>query len=95
MLAAGVHLRVHDPEAMPNVRAIYGDKLSYSDRPYGAVEGADGLVIVTEWPEFRNPDFEIIRRLLRKPVIFDGRNVYDVKQMETLGFTYYGIGRGK
>jgi UDPglucose 6-dehydrogenase len=95
LLAKGVQLRVHDPEAMGNVKAIYGDKLSYSDRPYGAVEGADGLVIVTEWPEFRNPDFEIIRRLLRKPVIFDGRNVYDVKQMETLGFTYYAIGRGK
>jgi UDPglucose 6-dehydrogenase len=88
-------LRVHDPEAMPNVRAIYGDRLIYCDRPYGAVEGADGLVIVTEWQEFRNPDFEVIRRLLKEPVIFDGRNIYEPRVMEVAGFTYYGIGRGK
>jgi UDPglucose 6-dehydrogenase len=94
-LEKGVKLRVHDPEAMPNVREIYGDRLAYCDRPYGAVEGADGLVIVTEWPEFRNPDFEVLRRLLVKPVIFDGRNIYELKQMESLGFTYFGIGRGK
>jgi UDPglucose 6-dehydrogenase len=95
LLAKGAHVRVHDPEAMANVKADYGDKVSYSDRPYGAIEGADGLVIVTEWPEFRNPDFEVMRRLLKTPVIFDGRNVYDTKQMENLGFTYYAIGRGK
>ncbi len=95
LLAEGVQLRVHDPEAMPNVRAIYGNKLIYSDRPYGAVEGADGLVIVTEWQEFRNPDFEVIRRLLKTPVIFDGRNIYETKTMETAGFTYYGMGRGR
>ena len=64
LLAAGVKVRVHDPEAMANVREIYGDKLDYCDRPYGALEGADGLVIVTEWQEFRNPDFEVMRRLL-------------------------------
>ena len=79
---------------MANVRAIYGDKLVYCDRPYGALEGADGLVIVTEWQEFRNPDFEVMRRLLREPVIFDGRNLYDPKAMDGYGFTYYGIGRG-
>ena len=66
----------------------------YADRPYGALEGADGLVIVTEWPEFRNPDFEVMRRLLQGRVIFDGRNIYDQRHMESLGFTYYGIGRG-
>ena len=95
LLAAGVHCRVHDPEAMPNVRAQYGDKLTYCDRPYGALEGADGLAIVTEWQEFRNPDFEVMRRLLREKVIFDGRNLYEPRQMAQLGFTYYGIGRGK
>jgi UDPglucose 6-dehydrogenase len=94
LLAHGVSIRVHDPEAMPNVRAIYGDKLAYCDRPYGAVEGADGLVIVTEWQEFRNPDFEVIRRLLKSRVIFDGRNIYEPKTMEAAGYTYYGIGRG-
>lgn len=95
LLAAGVHVRVHDPEAMANIKELYGDKLQYCDRPYGALELADGLVIVTEWPEFRNPDFEVMKRLLKTPLIFDGRNIYDAKHMEAFGFTYYGIGRGK
>ncbi len=95
LLAAGASVRVHDPEAMENVRALYGDKLHYADKPYGALEGADGLAIVTEWPEFRNPDFELIRRLLAGHVVFDGRNVYDERTMAQYGFTYYGIGRGK
>jgi UDPglucose 6-dehydrogenase len=93
LLARGVHLRVHDPEAMANVRAMYGDRLVYCDRPYGALEGADGLVIVTEWQEFRNPDFEIIRRLLTEKVIFDGRNLYEPKTPLSFGLTYYSIGR--
>jgi len=95
LLAKGAILRVHDPEAMANVREIYKDRLIYCDRPYGAVESADGLVIVTEWQEFRHPDFEVIRRLLKEPVIFDGRNIYEPKTMESSGFTYYGIGRGQ
>ncbi len=93
LLAAGVAVRVHDPEAIANVREIYGDKLSYSDRPYGALEQADALAIVTEWNEFRNPDFKVMLALLRSPVIFDGRNLFDPAQMEKLGFTYEGIGR--
>jgi UDPglucose 6-dehydrogenase len=94
LLAAGAKVRAHDPEAMANVREIYGDKIVFTDRPYGALEGADGLAIVTEWPEFRNPDFELVKRLLTTPVVFDGRNIYDEKAMAKLGFTYYGIGRG-
>jgi UDPglucose 6-dehydrogenase len=94
LLKAGAKVRVHDPEAMANVREIFGDKLYYADRPYGALEGADGLVVVTEWQEFRTPDFEVMKRLLAGRVIFDGRNIYDHKQMTSLGFTYYGIGRG-
>jgi UDPglucose 6-dehydrogenase len=94
LLEAGAKVRVHDPEAMANVRAVYGDKLYYADRPYGALEGADALVLVTEWPEFRNPDFEVMKRLLAGRALFDGRNLYDHKQMESLGFTYYAIGRG-
>jgi UDPglucose 6-dehydrogenase len=94
LLASGSQLRVHDPEAMENVRAVYGDRLAYCDRPYGALEGADALAIVTEWQEFRRPDFEVMRRLLRQPVIFDGRNLYETRSMRELGFTYYGIGRG-
>jgi len=95
LLATGAKCRVHDPEAMANVKAIYGDKLLYSDKPYGALEGADGLVIVTEWQEFRTPDFEVMKRLLNTPVIFDGRNIYDEKTMATHGFIYYAIGRGE
>jgi UDPglucose 6-dehydrogenase len=94
LLAEGVSLRVHDPEALANVKALYGEKLVYCDRPYGALEGADGLAIVTEWQEFRNPDFMVMRRLLRERVIFDGRNLYEPKTMAAHGFTYYAIGRG-
>lgn len=93
MLKEGVQLRVHDPEAIANVKATYGDKLTYCDRPYSALEGVDGLVVVTEWNEFRHPDFEVMRRLMRTPVIFDGRNLYDPKTLKTNGFTYYSIGR--
>ncbi len=93
MLKEGVSLRVHDPEAISNVKAQYGDKLVYCDKPYSALEGSDGLVIATEWSEFRNPDFEFMKRLMKQPVIFDGRNLYDPKSMHSAGFTYYAIGR--
>jgi UDPglucose 6-dehydrogenase len=93
LLAEGVRLRVHDPEAIANVRQIYGDRLVYCDRPYGALEGADGLAVVTEWQEFRRPDFEVMRRLMREPTIFDGRNLYEPKALKAAGFTYYPIGR--
>jgi UDPglucose 6-dehydrogenase len=93
LLGAGAQLRVHDPEALAHVRSLYGEKLVCCDRPYGALEQADALAVVTEWNEFRNPDFEVMRRLMRQPVIFDGRNVYDPVRMDSLGFTYYGIGR--
>ena len=93
LLAAGALVRAHDPEAMPNVRAELGDKITYCDRPYGCLEGADALAIATEWNEFRNPDFEVMRRMMKTPVIFDGRNLYDPKRMAALGFTYQGIGR--
>ena len=93
LLEAGAKVRVHDPEAIPNVRAIYGEKVIFCDRPYGALEQADALAIVTEWNEFRTPDFEVMLRLLKSPVIFDGRNLYDPAQMAELGFHYQGIGR--
>ncbi len=93
MLAEGVHLRVHDPEALANLKQLYGDKLVYCDRPYGALEGADGLALVTEWQAFRRPDFDVVKKLMRTPVVFDGRNIYEPKAMAGLGFTYYGIGR--
>jgi UDPglucose 6-dehydrogenase len=93
LLADGVRVQVHDPEAMANVRALYGDRLIYRERPYPTLEDADGLAIVTEWQEFRRPDFARMRQMMRQPVIFDGRNLYEPEQMAKLGFTYYGIGR--
>ncbi len=93
LLDAGAKLRVHDPVAIPNARRRYGELLIYCDLPYGALEQADALAIVTEWNEFRNPDFELMRRLMRQPVVFDGRNLYEPEQMARHGFWYYSIGR--
>lgn len=93
LLEDGVTLRVHDPEAMRNIAHIYQDKLVYCEDQYQALDGADGLVIVTEWQEFRRPDFARMRQLLHEPVIFDGRNLYEPENMKERGFTYYGIGR--
>ena len=93
LLDAGADVRVHDPKAIANVKKIFGDQLVYCDRAYGTVEGADVLAIVTEWQEFRNPDFEIVRRLMNTPIIVDGRNLYDPVAIASLGFTYASIGR--
>lgn len=95
LLKDGVTCRVHDPEAMANVRTEYGDKITYCDRPYDALNGSDGLVVVTEWPEFRQPDFDLLKARLRDRVIFDGRNLYDPKSLAAMGFSYYAIGRGR
>lgn len=93
LLEVGAEIRVHDPKAVPHVKKVFGEKLTYCDRAYGTLEGADALAIVTEWQEFRNPDFEIMRRLLRQPNIVDGRNLYDPETMSELGFCYASIGR--
>lgn len=91
---AGATLRVYDPEAMSNVQKQIGtDGIYYATNQYDALEGADALAIVTEWGEFRNPSFERIAGLLKQQVIFDGRNVYSLDKMETLGFYYESIGR--
>jgi UDPglucose 6-dehydrogenase len=92
LLAAGARVQVHDPVAQDNVRAIYGDRLSYCSHHYDALEGADALAIVTEWNEFRNPDFGYMQHKMKQPVIFDGRNLYDPRRMRELGFHYSGIG---
>ena len=92
LLEAGTIIRVHDPVATENVRKQYGDRLTYCSTPYEALDGADALAIVTEWNEFRNPDFNVIRQKLRSPVIFDGRNLFDPAKMQKLGFRYSGIG---
>ena len=93
LLAAGAKVQVHDPEAMDNVRGDYGDKLTYCDSPMDALDGADALAIMTEWKEFRHPDFAEMHQLLKSPVIFDGRNLYEPERMQRRGFTYYSIGR--
>jgi UDPglucose 6-dehydrogenase len=92
LLAARAKLRVHDPVAQANVQAIYGDRLAYCSDQYDALDRADALAIVTEWNEFRNPDFGEMKQRMAHPVIFDGRNLYDPKKMKDLGFSYSGIG---
>jgi UDPglucose 6-dehydrogenase len=89
---AGAKVQAYDPVAMQEARRILGPLAEYSTDPYQALKDADCLLLVTEWPEFRFPDFRRIRCSLKQPVVFDGRNIYDVKEMKTLGFTYYCIG---
>ena len=93
LLAAGASVAVFDPEAMANVKQVIGDKITYVESQYNALNDADALVIATEWSEFRTPDFTKITGLLKNKAIFDGRNLFDLKQMEELGFHYVSIGR--
>ena len=93
LLALGATIKVFDPEAMENVKAVYGDKIVYCQNQYEALVDSDALLIVTEWPVFRTPEFARIKDYLSSPVIFDGRNLYETKQMQELGFTYFSIGR--
>jgi UDPglucose 6-dehydrogenase len=93
LLAGGATVRAHDPEARETARRLLGDRVTYAQHQYDALDGADALVIVTEWLEFRNPDFARIKRLLQRPVIVDGRNLYDPRKMRDLGFVYRCLGR--
>lgn len=93
LLELGVRVRAFDPEAMPNTRAIYGDRIHFADSMYAALEGADCLAILTEWSEFRNPDFDKMKSLLAQPIVFDGRNLYDMELLKEQGFEYQSIGR--
>ncbi len=95
LLALGARVQAFDPEAMPNVKTVLGERIRFCDSMYEVLEGADCLAVMTEWNEFRNPDFEQIKRLLQEPVVFDGRNLYDLDQMKGLGFHYESIGRPK
>jgi UDPglucose 6-dehydrogenase len=96
LLAAGASVRAYDPVALEEARRIYGSVagLDLCNRAEKALEGADALAIVTEWREFRSPDFDLIRKLLRAPVIFDGRNLYDPGALKQREFRYFAIGRG-
>jgi UDPglucose 6-dehydrogenase len=93
LLKEGAEINAYDPEAMNNVKGILGDKIIFSERQYDALVDADILVIATEWSEFRTPDFDKIISLLKNKVIFDGRNLFDLKHMEDLGFYYVSVGR--
>ncbi|MGH8013401.1 MAG: UDP-glucose dehydrogenase family protein [Candidatus Binataceae bacterium] len=93
LLAAGARVQVHDPEALENARKLFGSRVSYHRINYEALEGADALLILTEWNEFRHPNFQRIKSALKRPLIFDGRNLYDPALMKALEFEYYSIGR--
>ena len=93
---AGAKVRAYDPEAMEEAARIYPDQdgLELCDTAYGALVGCDALVIITEWQEFRSPNFDQVKKELTDPVIFDGRNLFDPALLQTLGITYHAIGRG-
>lgn len=93
LLEEGCKVQAFDPEAMKNVQEIYNDTISFSEYQYDSLINADALIIATEWNEFRTPDFEKIKSLMSSKLIFDGRNLFDLHQMEKLGFTYFSIGR--
>ena len=94
LLDAGAKVVAHDPVAMPEARRRLGDRIAYAESNYEALEGADALVVVTDWNQFRHPDFERIKTTLARPIVIDGRNLYDPARMAALGFTYRSIGRG-
>ena len=93
LLDAGATIKAYDPEANQTTKAVLGDVIEYAETSDETLKDADALIVVTEWKEFRNPDFDIIKRALKYPVIFDGRNLYDLDKLNDLKFTYYSIGR--
>lgn len=93
LVDAGAKVKAYDPEANKSSKAVLGDIIEYAETSDETLNGADALIVVTEWKEFRNPDFEKIKKGLKEPVIFDGRNLYDLDKMNELKFTYYSIGR--
>ena len=95
LLEAGATVVAHDPVAMPEAKRRLGDRIGYADSNYDALDGADALVVVTDWNQFRHPDFERIKASLARPIVIDGRNLYHPDKMAALGFTYRSIGRGR
>jgi UDPglucose 6-dehydrogenase len=93
LLEMGAAVRAYDPEAVETARRIFGDRITYCGHSYEALAGADALAVLTEWNEFREPDFKKMKQHLKSPVVFDGRNIYSPEQMRTLGFEYFSIGR--
>jgi UDPglucose 6-dehydrogenase len=93
LLGEGASVAAYDPEAMDEAKKIFGNRIQLSSSNYGCIEGADALLIVTEWQAFRNPNFDRMKAVMRQHVIFDGRNIYDPVQLRQLGFAYYSVGR--
>jgi UDPglucose 6-dehydrogenase len=93
LLSLGATVRAYDPEAGPTAKRLFGERITLCEKSYDTLAGADALAIVTEWNEFREPDFKKMRQLLKAPVVFDGRNIYTPEHMRALGFTYFSIGR--
>jgi UDPglucose 6-dehydrogenase len=93
LLAEGAVISAHDPVAMEQCRALIGNRIEYAETNYDALDGADALVIVTDWHEYRHPDFERIKRALKQPIVVDGRNLYEPEKMKELGLRYFSIGR--
>ncbi|HWA15548.1 MAG TPA: UDP-glucose/GDP-mannose dehydrogenase family protein [Gemmatimonadales bacterium] len=93
LIKGGARVQAHDPKAHEHARHIFGDRISYAEEPYKAAEGADALAIITEWRVYRTPDFDRLLKLLKQPIIVDGRNLYDPARLKKLGFRYSGIGR--
>jgi len=93
LLQAAAEVHAHDPEALNEAQRLFGNRVQYHHVNYDALQGADALFVVTEWNEFRRPDLQRMRQLMRQPVVFDGRNIYDPDEMRQLGFTYYSVGR--
>jgi UDPglucose 6-dehydrogenase len=93
LIGHGAKVRAHDPVATEVAARIFGGRVELASDPYAAAAGADALILVTEWNEFRQPDFDLLKRTMRQPVLFDGRNVWDPRKVRGLGFTYHGIGR--
>jgi UDPglucose 6-dehydrogenase len=93
LLAKGAKVQAYDPEAMKVAKGIFGNRVTYTAKNYDALKGADALAVITEWQEFREPDFARMKKLMRHPVVFDGRNIYQRAEMKALGFTYFSIGR--
>jgi UDPglucose 6-dehydrogenase len=93
LAGAGAEVTAHDPVAADVARGLVGPHVRLADEPYAAAEGADALFLVTEWNEFRSPEFERLKLLMRGDALFDGRNVWDAAKARAAGFTYYGVGR--
>jgi UDPglucose 6-dehydrogenase len=92
LLEAGVKVKAYDPVAMEEAHRVFNDKIEFAKDQYDALIDADALIIVTEWSEFKFPNFRVIKKLLKTPAIFDGRNIYDAKEMNAEGFDYFCIG---